>query len=109
MSLYYIHLNVANFKLTFDYHCFFQWIQCSKCKSWQHQICALYNSKSDLDNTAEYICLLCCLNENRNDVRVPFDAKDLPRTKLSDHIEGRLLKRLGQIERNKIPEVRLLK
>ncbi|QCD89943.1 E1A/CREB-binding protein [Vigna unguiculata] len=88
-----------------DGECEEAWIQCSKCKSWQHQICALYNSKSDLDNTAEYICLLCCLNENRNDVRVPFDAKDLPRTKLSDHIEGRLLKRLGQIERNKIPEV----
>ncbi|KAG2377088.1 Histone acetyltransferase [Vigna angularis] len=82
-----------------------EWVQCSKCKSWQHHICALYNNTRDLDNSAEYLCLLCCLNENRNDVRVPYDAKDLPRTMLGDHIEGRLLKRLGQIERNKNPEV----
>ncbi|XP_052726025.1 histone acetyltransferase HAC12 [Vigna angularis] len=87
-----------------DRRCEEAWVQCSKCKSWQHHICALYNNTRDLDNSAEYICLLCCLNENRNDVRVPFDAKDFPRTMLSDHIEGRLLKRLGQIERNKIPE-----
>ncbi|KOM46030.1 hypothetical protein LR48_Vigan06g133600 [Vigna angularis] len=88
-----------------DRECEEAWVQCSKCKSWQHHICALYNNTRDLDNSAEYLCLLCCLNENRNDVRVPYDAKDLPRTMLGDHIEGRLLKRLGQIERNKNPEV----
>ncbi|WVZ09372.1 hypothetical protein V8G54_013902 [Vigna mungo] len=87
-----------------DRECEEPWVQCSKCKNWQHHICALYNNRKDLDNSAEYICLLCCLNENRNDVRVPFDAKDFPRTMLSDHIESRLLKRLSQIERNKIPE-----
>ncbi|XP_022631730.1 probable histone acetyltransferase HAC-like 1 [Vigna radiata var. radiata] len=87
-----------------DRECEEAWVQCSKCKNWQHHVCALYNNRKDLDNSAEYICLLCCLNENRNDVRVPFDAKDFPRTMLSDHIERWLLKRLSQIERNKIPE-----
>jgi len=59
-----------------------------------------------LDSSAEYVCLLCCLNEKRkDDARVPFDAKDLSKTMLSDHIEERLLKRLAKIGL-KLPEVR---
>ncbi|ESW25404.1 hypothetical protein PHAVU_003G032800, partial [Phaseolus vulgaris] len=81
------------------------WIECSKCKRWQHQICALYNDKRDLDSSAEYVCLLCCINEKRkDDARVPFDAKDLSKTMLSDHIEERLLKRLAKIGL-KLPEL----
>ncbi|TKY50055.1 Histone acetyltransferase HAC1 [Spatholobus suberectus] len=78
------------------------WVECNKCKSWQHQICALYNDKRDLDYSAEYTCPICRLKEIRNGMHVPlpktamFGAKDLPRTMLSDHIEKRLFKRLMQ-------------
>ncbi|CAK8533244.1 unnamed protein product [Lathyrus sativus] len=76
------------------------WVECNKCKRWQHQICALYNNQKDLDCSAEYICALCRLKEIENGVHVPFQkatvygAKDLPRTTLSDHLEMRLFKRL---------------
>ncbi|KAL2335301.1 hypothetical protein Fmac_016514 [Flemingia macrophylla] len=78
------------------------WVECNKCKSWQHQICALYNNKRDLDHSAEYTCPICRLKEIENGMYVPlrknamFGAKDLARTMLSDHIERRLFKRLMQ-------------
>ncbi|KAL6553101.1 hypothetical protein OROGR_006943 [Orobanche gracilis] len=74
------------------------WVQCNKCEAWQHQICALYNSEQDLEGKLEYICPYCRLLEIEAKGR-PFippasGARDLPRTKLSDHIEQRLLKSL---------------
>ncbi|XP_027357155.1 uncharacterized protein LOC113866525 [Abrus precatorius] len=78
------------------------WVQCNTCKSWQHQICALYNVERDFDQSAEYICPICRLKEIENGMHVPlpktaaFGAKDLPSTMLSDHIERRLFKRLMQ-------------
>ncbi|KAE9615704.1 putative histone acetyltransferase chromatin regulator PHD family [Lupinus albus] len=78
------------------------WVQCDKCKNWQHQVCALYTSKRDLEE--DYLCPKCCLKEIENGVHVPsqksnaaiFGAKDIPRTMLSEHIEQRLIKRLAQ-------------
>ncbi|KAL6538521.1 hypothetical protein OROGR_012509 [Orobanche gracilis] len=78
------------------------WVECNRCKFWQHQICALYNNKRDLDQSAEYICPGCRIKDIENGVHVPlpktayFGAKDLPRTMLSDHIEDRLFKILMQ-------------
>ncbi|XP_073221147.1 histone acetyltransferase HAC12-like isoform X2 [Cicer arietinum] len=78
------------------------WVECNKCERWQHQICALYNSKRDLDCTAEYTCPFCHVKEIENGMHVPlpkttiFGAKDLPRTMLSDHLEKRLFEHLMQ-------------
>ncbi|KAL2504800.1 Histone acetyltransferase HAC1 [Abeliophyllum distichum] len=76
------------------------WVQCDKCECWQHQICALYNAKRDTEGKGKYICPLCRLDEIgvREHVSVPTVsvAEDLPRTKLSDHIEQRLFKSLDR-------------
>lgn len=78
----------------------FQWVQCDECECWQHQTCALYNPKSDLEGKRKYICPFCRLAEIgvQEHVSIPtaLGAKDLPRTKLSDHIELRLFKSLDR-------------
>ncbi|CAN4082800.1 unnamed protein product [Withania somnifera] len=79
------------------------WVQCDKCECWQHQICALYNAKKDIEGQVKYICPFCCLKEIEAGEHVPspvaIGAQDLPRTMLSDHIEQRLFRRL-KLERN---------
>ncbi|KAG9153751.1 hypothetical protein Leryth_005872 [Lithospermum erythrorhizon] len=76
------------------------WVQCDKCERWQHQICALYNSKNDSEGKAKYVCPSCRLHEikigEHRPLCPPFGAKDLPCTKLSDHIEQRLHRRLKE-------------
>ncbi|KAF7843503.1 histone acetyltransferase HAC12-like [Senna tora] len=48
------------------------WAQCDKCKRWQHQICALFDSERNLECKVEYVCPHCCLEELENGVRVPL-------------------------------------
>ncbi|EMS57745.1 putative histone acetyltransferase HAC-like 3 [Triticum urartu] len=75
------------------------WVECDKCKAWQHQICALFNPKI-ADEEVEYTCAKCLLKErDSGDIILPesptvLGALELPRTKLSDHIEQRLSLRL---------------
>lgn len=98
-----MHLKIANHSSSYVV---LQWVQCDKCERWQHQVCALYNDQNDLDGKADFICPKCWLKEVENEHYMLgpntalFSAKDLPKTRLSNHIEKRIFKRLNQ-ERKK--------
>ncbi|GKD01343.1 histone acetyltransferase HAC12, partial [Tanacetum coccineum] len=75
-----------------------RWVECDRCKKWQHYICGLYNKERD-QGEGEYICSKCRLTEIEEGKWAPqtvLAAKDLPRTNLSDHIEQRLVTRIKQ-------------
>lgn len=65
------------------------WVNCDECKSWVHQICALFNGRTN-KTTAKYVCPNCYLANTG----VPHDglvkikgAADLPESKMSREIE----------------------
>lgn len=85
-----------------------QWVQCDKCKKWQHQICVLFNARINKERS-EYVCPDCCIAEMERCERMPLPAnsvpgaKDLPSTVLSDYLEDRLALKLEEerVERAK--------
>ena len=84
-----------------------QWVQCDQCEGWQHQVCGLYNKESDYNGNTKYICPKCLLKETESgdfthsSNSTVFGAKDLPITKLSNHIEQRLFRRLKEDRENR--------
>ncbi|KAM3281399.1 hypothetical protein P3S67_028420 [Capsicum chacoense] len=78
------------------------WVQCDKCKAWQHQICALFNGRRNDCGRAEYTCPYCYIAEVEKGECKPLPqsavlgAKDLPQTIPSDHIEKRLANSLKE-------------
>ncbi|KAK1303391.1 Histone acetyltransferase HAC12 [Acorus calamus] len=77
-----------------------------KCETWQHQICALFNGKRN-GLLAQYTCPHCYIQQLENGERTPLPpyeflgAMDLPRTKLSDHLEQRLHRKLNDDRRQR--------
>ena len=78
------------------------WVQCDDCERWIHQICGLYNTRQDKENSNAYSCPLCLMEKKQkaeNERVAQMDsivkevlpqapsAKDIPRTKLSDRLE----------------------
>ncbi|KAL0722499.1 hypothetical protein Bca4012_037098 [Brassica carinata] len=78
------------------------WVQCDKCQAWQHQICALFNSRRNHGEATKYTCPNCYLKEVEQGERRPLPqsvipgVKNLPATTLSNHIEERLFKNLNK-------------
>mmetsp|Transcript_19184 Transcript_19184/g.24436 ORF Transcript_19184/g.24436 Transcript_19184/m.24436 type:complete len:931 (+) Transcript_19184:3-2795(+) len=68
------------------------WVQCDKCQRWIHQICGLFNTRQNKDQRSEYTCPKCTItdrkkaNKTEGSSTTPM-AEDLPRTKLSEHLE----------------------
>lgn len=103
ISFYGISISKQKMEKQKKHHVDFEpWVQCDNCKGWQHQICALYNDKRDLGENSDYVCPKCYLMGMKVGDYTPlpktgaFEAKDLPTTKLSDHIEKRLFRRLKE-------------
>ncbi|KAL3805325.1 hypothetical protein HJC23_009032 [Cyclotella cryptica] len=68
------------------------WVQCDRCERWIHQICALFNTRQNKNQQSEFVCPSCTINDRKKKGSLgptsttPM-AEDLPRTKLSEHLE----------------------
>jgi E1A/CREB-binding protein len=70
------------------------WVNCDECQSWVHQICALFNGRTN-KSTATYTCPKCYLQKTAFG-NLPLNttckgAKDLPKSQMSHAIESGLL------------------
>lgn len=75
------------------------WVKCNECLCWVHQVCALFNDRTNITN-AKYTCPNCVLK--RGDVvgypvagqKFIKGAEDLERCKLSDAIQEGMIRAL---------------
>lgn len=71
------------------------WVHCDQCHSWVHQVCALFNGRTN-KSTSTYSCPNCHLKRtNESDNRTPTEklmkgAEDLTHCKMSVAIESGL-------------------
>jgi len=72
------------------------WVECSQCKRWVHQICALFNGRMNKGTTI-YHCPFCFMaaRGGREPHPKPLGAKDIRHTKLSSYLEARVEKALA--------------
>lgn len=75
------------------------WVQCDRCQRWIHQICALFNTRQNTDQRSEFVCPSCmCADRKAQGQLGPTSstpmAEDLPRTKLSEKLEGHVMEKL---------------
>lgn len=74
------------------------WVQCDNCQTWNHQVCALFNTNS---TSSTFICPKCYIKEHTTTEASPPNlsnsvkgAKELPHCNLSQSIEDGLQKTL---------------
>lgn len=75
------------------------WVQCDRCERWVHQICALFNTRQNTDQRSEFVCPSCTVvDRKKKESPGPTSstpmAEDLPRTKLSEHLEKHVMSKL---------------
>ena len=80
------------------------WVQCDSCERWVHQICGLFNTRQNKENTSEYCCPACLYKKRKADTAVipkprPPGAADLPRTALSEWLEQCVTKKIAKRKR----------
>jgi len=83
-------------------------VQCVSCKAWVHNLCGLFN-KGTNEEELPYNCPHCLLVELSDSKRKPItnrpqcflEAKDLPRTELSDFMEMRMQRAMDEDRRHR--------
>jgi hypothetical protein len=86
------------------------WVHCDQCHSWVHQICALFNGRTN-KSTAMYTCPNCHLKkESPVDTRTQIEkllkgAEDLPHSNMSMALEKGLTEALNTAYKGKAEEL----
>lgn len=82
------------------------WVNCDECKSWVHQICALFNGRTN-KSTATYTCPNCYLSKlgTGRPVNLTKSANELPESKMSKVIETGMAEALQVAYRQRAEEL----
>lgn len=84
------------------------WVQCDACERWVHQICGLFNTRQNKENTSEYCCPACLYKKRKAMSSIPKQrppgAADLPRTALSEWLEQYVTKKVIRRKREMAQE-----
>jgi E1A/CREB-binding protein len=86
------------------------WVQCDNCHSWVHQVCALFNGRTN-KSSASYMCPNCHVKRNDSDLIPPIarkylkGAEDLAPCKMSIAIEAGLRHSLEAAYRTRAKEL----
>ena len=85
------------------------WVNCDDCQSWVHQICSLFNGRTN-KSTARFTCPACYVNKPipegaRAASKAVQEAQDLPRCKMSDAIEDGMKEALQTAYRKRASEL----
>ena len=77
------------------------WVHCDRCNRWIHQICGLFNTRKNQDQTSEYVCPRCTIKERKQKGQIEGTsttpmAEDLQRTKLSEYLENHVHDRVEE-------------
>jgi E1A/CREB-binding protein len=99
-----------------------KWVNCDECKSWVHQVCALFNDRMNRSD-AKYRCPNCELRKKTNEnlssdtafiTSIPpkrpdslKSAAELPSCKMTDAIEAGLAVSLEQAYQSRAGELRV--
>lgn len=58
------------------------WVECDSCNKWFHQICVLFNSRSNVENDPAFHCPQCILSQLQSNKRLPTPMEERPRSQL---------------------------
>jgi len=86
------------------------WVHCDRCNRWIHQICGLFNTRKNKDQTSEYVCPRCTIKDRKRrgtsegTSSTPM-AEDLQRTLLSEFLESHIKIKSKQYFENMAKEI----
>jgi E1A/CREB-binding protein len=83
------------------------WVNCDECKTWVHQICALFNGRTN-NSSATFTCPNCYVNQLIPDQPAAHKmkcAQDLPESSLSRAIEKGLSEALSREYQSRAKEL----
>ncbi|KAH9109238.1 hypothetical protein LEN26_001466 [Aphanomyces euteiches] len=84
------------------------WVACDTCKLWYHQICGLFNERNHAisGEQEQFVCPFCTIKARQAgqlpSSNYPLQAKRLPKTRMAERIEKRVIDALAKAHQEEL-------